>query len=128
MPQMDGLELARKVRAVNSTVPIIIATADEKPVAEAQRLGYLVLKKPFSISDMTTIIAKATSILKTRKKEGQPQKRGEREEVVSKEEQNLGEGGLPKDNFKTEHLTVREALEALLTIELPLLEKDEAVK
>lgn len=70
MPNMNGLELIREIRKIDTEVICIIATAhsDEKNLLEASDLfltKYFI--KPMSYNDITEILQTATEILKTKK-------------------------------------------------------------
>jgi len=62
MPQMNGLDLSLKARAIRPNLPIILCTGYSKLISEeqAQDLGIDVfLMKPFSIEDLFSAMRKA---------------------------------------------------------------------
>jgi DNA-binding NtrC family response regulator len=64
MPGMDGLQLLRKLKSLDSTLPVIMITGhgDVPMAVEAMRLGaFDFLEKPFNPDRMTELAKKATS-------------------------------------------------------------------
>jgi two-component system response regulator FixJ len=63
MPQMTGLELAAKIRADGSRVPILLITGSPSPaiVARAVQLGIRVLEKPTNEDDVLAFIEASRS-------------------------------------------------------------------
>lgn len=61
MPELDGLELARKISAIRPEVPIILCTGDRSAFTDEQILacgiGEIVLK-PLSKKDLALLLAK----------------------------------------------------------------------
>ena len=65
LPGMDGLELMRRLRALNTQTPIIVMTAfgTVETAVEAMKAGALdFLPKPFSMDHLMTVIAKASEV------------------------------------------------------------------
>ncbi len=63
MPGMDGMQLLRKLRSVDSTLPVIMITGhgDVPMAVEAMRIGaFDFLEKPFNPDRMTELAKKAT--------------------------------------------------------------------
>jgi DNA-binding NtrC family response regulator len=63
MPGMDGMQLLRKVKSVDSTLPVIMITGhgDVPMAVEAMRIGaFDFLEKPFNPERMTELAKKAT--------------------------------------------------------------------
>jgi CheY-like chemotaxis protein len=59
MPELSGVELARRARAAGSELPIVIATGFAAPLDahEAEGLRNLVvLEKPFEVEHLTRLI------------------------------------------------------------------------
>lgn len=55
MPQMDGLELTRKIKTINPSVPVLIITSNG-PEQELLRSGAAAcIKKPFMITELKRI-------------------------------------------------------------------------
>lgn len=72
MPYLTGLEVARKIRETNKTVPIIISTAytNAEYFLEAFELNLTTyLLKPISIKDLTAALKKCLTNLEYNKKE-----------------------------------------------------------
>jgi len=66
MPGMDGLELARKARAIAPDINIILVTGDISPEIPrlAHRAGICrIFCKPFSVSDILACIKKARNAM-----------------------------------------------------------------
>ena len=64
MPGMDGMQLLRKLRSLDSTLPVIMITGhgDVPMAVEAMRVGaFDFLEKPFNPDRMTELAKKATS-------------------------------------------------------------------
>ena len=64
MPGMDGMQLLRRLRSVDSTLPVIMITGhgDVPMAVEAMRIGaFDFLEKPFNPDRMTELAKKATS-------------------------------------------------------------------
>jgi len=62
MPRMDGLELLREVKAIESTLPVILVTAyaSSETAIEAVRCGaFDYLFKPFKVKDLLTTVERA---------------------------------------------------------------------
>jgi len=73
MPEMDGLELLRRLRSGKSSCPVIIMTghADVSMAVEAMKLGAVdFIEKPFADE---TVISAITAALERRKGESQTQ-------------------------------------------------------
>ena len=63
MPGMDGMQLLRKLRSLDSTLPVIMITGhgDVPMAVEAMRVGaFDFLEKPFNPDRMTELAKKAT--------------------------------------------------------------------
>jgi DNA-binding response OmpR family regulator len=64
LPRMSGMELAAEVKKINAATPVIMLTGwgtDSEPFKnENQHVDY-VLTKPFSLSDLTTLVMKSLS-------------------------------------------------------------------
>ncbi len=61
MPAMTGFDLAQRMLAIRSDIPIIICTGYSNTLSEekAQKLGVrAIAMKPFAISDLSKIIRK----------------------------------------------------------------------
>jgi signal transduction histidine kinase/DNA-binding response OmpR family regulator len=88
MPEMDGWEVARAVKAVKPWVPVILATgwAFEIEEADARNQGVdAVLRKPFSLDEILRAIATVTE-----RPMGEPMRSGGRVLVVD-DEASVGE-------------------------------------
>jgi CheY-like chemotaxis protein len=62
MPRMTGLELARRIREVDRSVPIILLTGSARTaeIDEAHRSGLRVLHKPLSITALAEALEAAS--------------------------------------------------------------------
>ena len=63
MPGMDGMQLLRKIKSIDSTLPVIMITGhgDVPMAVEAMRVGaFDFLEKPFNPERMTELAKKAT--------------------------------------------------------------------
>jgi two-component system, NtrC family, response regulator PilR len=70
MPGMSGLDLIKKIRSVNTTVPVIVITAfaSAEDALRAVREGaYDYLSKPFQIDDLRIIIRNALEVQRLRR-------------------------------------------------------------
>jgi CheY-like chemotaxis protein len=56
MPNMDGLEAAEKIREVDKSISIILATADDSVLKKAKEMGIQTIQKPFSISELRAML------------------------------------------------------------------------
>ena len=56
MPNMNGLEAAQKIREVDKSVTIILATADDSVLNTAKEMGFQTIQKPFSISKLRELL------------------------------------------------------------------------
>ena len=66
MPGMDGMQLLRKVKSLDSTLPVIMITGhgDVKTAVEAMKKGAAdFLPKPFSLDHLDTVLRKALELL-----------------------------------------------------------------
>lgn len=55
MPKMDGLELTRRIKMINPSIPVLVVTSDG-PECELLKSGALAcIKKPFNISELQKI-------------------------------------------------------------------------
>lgn len=62
MPKLSGIELARRIRELNKTVPIIVLTAmsDKESILEAVKVGILdYVLKPVDVKELMSVIGKA---------------------------------------------------------------------
>lgn len=84
MPRMNGLEMARKIRSVNTKVPVIITSANSnlENLLEAVKSGMIhYLPKPINIDELLKTIKQNHRILKAEKQSDvkmSPKKRGEK--------------------------------------------------
>jgi len=65
MPRMSGLELARRVRAYDAGLPVVLMTASGSPQLEALALGEGIssyLAKPFEPNELLDAVERAVSI------------------------------------------------------------------
>ncbi|MCC5973918.1 MAG: sigma-54-dependent Fis family transcriptional regulator [Rubellimicrobium sp.] len=65
MPGMDGMQLLRRLKSVDSTLPVIMITGhgDVPMAVEAMRIGaFDFLEKPFNPDRMTTLAKRATQV------------------------------------------------------------------
>ena len=65
MPGMDGLQLLKQVRALDSRIPVIMITGnrDTQAAAEAQTAGvFAYVPKPFDLRQLNHLVALAVSI------------------------------------------------------------------
>ncbi len=65
MPGMDGMQLLRKIKSIDSTLPVIMITGhgDVPMAVEAMRVGaFDFLEKPFNPDRMTELAKKATQV------------------------------------------------------------------
>jgi CheY-like chemotaxis protein len=63
MPQMTGLELAEKILAIRSNLPVVMATGYARDLAleRAEAVGIkTIISKPYSLAHLTTELAKFT--------------------------------------------------------------------
>ncbi|MEA2934446.1 MAG: two-component system, NtrC family, sensor kinase [Variibacter sp.] len=58
---MDGLSVAQSVRKLRPDVPIVLTTGYSDKVREASALGLRIVRKPFSIQDIKSVIATIVS-------------------------------------------------------------------
>ncbi len=56
MPRMSGLDAAMRIREVNRSVRIIIATADDSIIGKAHASGLETIQKPFSLAELRAIL------------------------------------------------------------------------
>ena len=66
MPKLSGIELARKIREENKTVPIIVLTAmsDKESILEAVKVGILdYVLKPVDVKELMSVIGKAVGTI-----------------------------------------------------------------
>lgn len=56
MPNMNGLEAARKIHAAYPSIRIIVATADEAAIEKAMDMGLETALKPFSLSHLVGLL------------------------------------------------------------------------
>jgi two-component system, OmpR family, response regulator VanR len=66
MPCLDGLKMSKEIRAMNSDIPLIFATAfnESNQVQEATRLGATAyLEKPLDYAELENIIIKVVNKL-----------------------------------------------------------------
>jgi putative two-component system response regulator len=55
MPKMNGLELTRRIKMINPSIPVLVVTSDG-PEGELLKSGALAcIKKPFNISELQKI-------------------------------------------------------------------------
>jgi CheY-like chemotaxis protein len=62
MPGMSGLEVLRRLRALDATIPVILitATADDSAVAEALKAGaFSYIPKPFNLNYVQHLVTAA---------------------------------------------------------------------
>jgi DNA-binding response OmpR family regulator len=52
----DGLELAAQL-AFKANVPVVVTSGDEDRAAEAERAGFLCLRKPFRMAELVTAVS-----------------------------------------------------------------------
>lgn len=57
MPKMDGIEMARKIKAINSNAKLIVLSAHNDYVEQFEEIGYCAyLPKPFDFDVLTNAI------------------------------------------------------------------------
>lgn len=81
LPEMGGLEVARRVRAAGNFVPILILTAKDDPadvVRGIEEGGDDYLTKPFVLAEL---LARVRALLRRRRWYGAPEESGELREV-----------------------------------------------
>ena len=62
MPRMDGLELLREIKAIESALPVILVTAyasSETAIEAVRRGAFDYLFKPFKVKDFLTTVERA---------------------------------------------------------------------
>jgi two-component system response regulator AtoC len=70
MPKLDGMEVLKRIKKVNSTIPVIMITAhgSTNAAVEAMKLGAVdYISKPFDINELKMTIFKALNIDKLNK-------------------------------------------------------------
>ena len=63
MPGLKGMQLAKKLKAINPSIKVIISSGyldDKSSVEEAEKEGYVFLPKPYEIREM---FAKVSSLI-----------------------------------------------------------------
>lgn len=64
MPEIDGLELLRLIRKENTSIPIVLISADKSfEKRENSSLSTYIIKKPFSFTEIDRIITEIESNL-----------------------------------------------------------------
>lgn len=66
MPKMSGIELAKCIRGINKTVPIIVLTAlsDKETILETVKLGILdYVLKPVDVKELMDVISRAVTTI-----------------------------------------------------------------
>lgn len=60
MPRCTGLELVVALRARGLAIPVVLMTAfgDDETRSRAERLGVLLLDKPFTLAELSTAVAR----------------------------------------------------------------------
>ena len=56
MHRMNGIDAAAKIRQLDKSIRIIIATADDSVLNEAKEMGLEIIQKPFSISRLKEVL------------------------------------------------------------------------
>jgi CheY-like chemotaxis protein len=56
MHRMNGLEAAMKIRAIDKSIRIILATADDSVIEKAREMGVQTIPKPFSMSKLRELL------------------------------------------------------------------------
>jgi CheY-like chemotaxis protein len=56
MHRMNGLEAAMKIRAIDKSIRIILATADDSVIDKATEMGIQTIQKPFSMSKLRELL------------------------------------------------------------------------
>lgn len=70
MPEMDGLQVLKKIKELNETLPVVMVTAsrDVKSAVEAMKAGAEdFISKPFEVEELLVVIEKAAEKAKLRK-------------------------------------------------------------
>ncbi|POR42198.1 hypothetical protein CRT23_15095 [Methylobacterium sp. V23] len=60
MPGMNGVELAREIRRLHHGTPVILTSGYSHVLAEDGRHGFELLRKPYSVNDLSRVLRKAT--------------------------------------------------------------------
>jgi CheY-like chemotaxis protein len=61
MPGMDGIQVLRKIRAVNASLPVILVTGHATPgeIEQARRLGVTeIVEKPYILNEFTSALSR----------------------------------------------------------------------
>ncbi len=72
MPGMDGLELLRRIRAIEPGIPVILLTArgSERVAVTAMKGGaYDYVSKPFDVEELRVIVARAAELVELRRRD-----------------------------------------------------------
>ncbi len=56
LQRMNGLEAAMKIRAIDASIQIILATADDSVIEKARQMGLITIQKPFSMSKLKELL------------------------------------------------------------------------
>ncbi len=60
LPTLSGLQVVEALREAQRTIPIVLMTAfgDDETRAEAERLGVVLVDKPFALDDLSAPVAR----------------------------------------------------------------------
>jgi len=60
MPGVNGLELARRIRATYPDLPVILTSGYSELLASDPNHGFTLLRKPYSLKQLASALAQAT--------------------------------------------------------------------